>query len=183
MPLRAGLLLAPMGIGAMISMPIAGRLTDRAGSRALALAGLVIALAGLSVYTQLDATTSKTLLVTATLVFGIGHGMMMPSLMAAAYQHLRRPAILAATTASNIFVRVGSSFGVAALAVALQISIRHEIPGASGAIGSVATIRSADLPSRLAHAFGNSFWWAPASPPWPSSRSCCSPGAGPARSQ
>jgi EmrB/QacA subfamily drug resistance transporter len=159
-PLRAGLLLAPLGLGAMVTMPIAGRLTDRVGSRALALAGLVVALAGLSVYTQLDAGTSKVVLGVAVFVIGLGHGTMMPSLMAAAYQRLDRSAVPAATTASNILVRVGSSFGIAALAVALQIYIRQEFPSAAGTIASVATIRTPGAPSHLAHAFGHSFWWA-----------------------
>jgi EmrB/QacA subfamily drug resistance transporter len=158
-PLRAGLLLAPLGLGAMISMPIAGRLTDRLGPRTLALAGLVVALASLSVYTQLDADTSKILLAVAAFVFGCGHGMMMPSLMAATYQRLERPEVPAATTASNIMIRVGSSFGVAALAVALQIYIRHELPAASGTIASAASIHTPGAPTHLAHVFGHSFWW------------------------
>jgi EmrB/QacA subfamily drug resistance transporter len=157
-PLRAGLLLAPLGLGAMISMPMAGKLTDRIGSRLLAATGLIIVLAGLSVYTQLDAHTSRILLAVATFVFGFGHGMMMPSLMAAAYQRLERPSIPAATAASNIVIRVGSSFGVAALAVALQIFIRHEIPGAGGTVASVP--RTPDALSRVSHAFGSSFWLA-----------------------
>lgn len=157
-PLHAGLLLAPMGLGAALSMPIAGRLTDRIGSRVLAVGGLVVVVAGLSVFTRLDATTSKALLGVATFVVGIGHGAMMPSLMAAAYQRLPKSAIPAATTASNIVVRVGSSFGIAVLAVVLQVYIRHEVPGASGTIASAAAVTDPDAPARLARAFGHSFW-------------------------
>ncbi|MDN3356635.1 MDR family MFS transporter [Actinomadura sp. DC4] len=159
-PLRAGLLLAPLGLGALVMMPIAGRLTDRIGSRLLALSGLVVALAGLSVYTQLDSGTDKVVLAVAAFVVGLGHGTMMPSLMAAVYQRLDRSAVPAATTASNIVVRVGSSFGIAALAVALQIYIRHEFPSAAGTIASVSSVRTPGAPSHLAHAFGHSFWWA-----------------------
>ena len=159
-PLRAGLLLAPLGLGAMITMPIAGRLTDRTGSRVPALTGLVVVLAGLSVYTRLDADTSKVLLGAAVFVVGLGHGTLMPSLMAAAYQRLDRAAVPAATTASNIVVRVGSSFGVAALAVALQVSIRHSFPSATGSLASVAAVHSPDAVTRLGHAFAHGFWWA-----------------------
>lgn len=159
-PLRAGLLLAPLGLGAMLTMPVAGRLTDRVGSRPLALTGLILALAGLLCYTRLDADTSKVVLGAATFVIGLGHGMMMPSLMAAAYQRLARSAVPAATTASNIVVRVGSSFGVAALAVALQIYIRHELPGAGGTVASAASVHTPGAPEHLAHAFAHSFWWA-----------------------
>jgi MFS family permease len=141
-------------------MPIAGKLTDRLGSRLPAVVGLLVVLAGLSVYTQIDATTSRLLLGTTMFVVGIGHGTMMPSIMAAAYARLERPSIPAATAASNVVVRVGSSFGVAALAVALQIFIRHEVPGASGTIASAAAIRTPDALMRLSHAFGSSFWLA-----------------------
>lgn len=44
--------------------------------------------------------------------------------------------------------------------MALQIFIRREVPGASGTLASVASVRSPDLPAHLAHAFGSSFWWA-----------------------
>ncbi len=159
-PLRAGLLLAPLGLGAMLAMPVAGRLTDRVGPRVLALTGLVVVLAGLSVFTQLDADTSKVVLGVAVFVVGLGHGTMMPSLMAAAYQRLDRRDVPAATTASNIVIRVGSSFGIAALAVALQIYIRHEFPTAAGTLASVAAVHAPDAAARLAHAFGHSFWWA-----------------------
>src|SRR5262249_1372864 len=40
-PLSAGLLLAPQGIGAMITMPVAGVLTDRIGPGKIVLTGIV----------------------------------------------------------------------------------------------------------------------------------------------
>ena len=45
-PLDAGLLLVPQGIGAAIMMPLAGRITDRAGPGAVVLGGLGLILAG-----------------------------------------------------------------------------------------------------------------------------------------
>jgi EmrB/QacA subfamily drug resistance transporter len=162
-PLRAGLLLAPMGLGAMVTMPVAGRLADRAGARPPALAGLVLVLSGLVCFTRIDAGTDEPLLALAGFVIGLGHGTMMPALLAAAYQRLDRAAVPAATTASNVLIRVGGSFGVAALAVALQVSIRHAFPSADGSVASVASVaadRTPDALSRLAHAFGHGFWWA-----------------------
>jgi predicted MFS family arabinose efflux permease len=41
-PMDTGLLLAPQGLGAMIAMPIAGRLTDRTGVGRIVPVGLVI---------------------------------------------------------------------------------------------------------------------------------------------
>lgn len=155
-PLHAGVLLSPLGLGAMISMPLAGRLTDRLGPHPLAIAGLAIALTGVSFYTRLDADTNEVVLAAAIFVLGLGHGLMIPPLMSAAYQRLRKAAIPAATTASGIMVRVGSSFGGAALALALQAFIRQEVPGASGTVASAVRFG----PAALARAFGDGFWLA-----------------------
>jgi EmrB/QacA subfamily drug resistance transporter len=56
--LRAGLLLAPQGLGAMLVMPIAGQLTDRTGVGRIVLVGLTIALGALLALTQIAADTS-----------------------------------------------------------------------------------------------------------------------------
>src|SRR3954451_21280180 len=60
--LQAGLLLAPQGLGAAMAMPIAGRMTDRVGAGRIVPFGVVIALAGTAVYTQLTADTPFTVL-------------------------------------------------------------------------------------------------------------------------
>jgi EmrB/QacA subfamily drug resistance transporter len=151
-PLRAGVFLAPLGLGAMLTTPVAGRLTDRHGARSPALGGLLVALAGLFCYTRLGADTSKVLLAAAAFVVGLGHGMVTPSLMAGSYERLERSAVAAATTASNIAIRVAGSFGVAVLAVALQIYTRHEPPAAGGSTASAVV--------RPASAFAHSAWWA-----------------------
>jgi hypothetical protein len=77
-------------------------------------------------------------------VIGLGHGTILPAIMAAAYQTLPKSAIPAATTAANICIRVGSAIGAAVLAIVLQIQLRHHGAGPAGA----------------AHAFAASFWWA-----------------------
>src|SRR4051794_29710538 len=56
-PLRTGLLLVPQAIGAAISMPLAGFLTDRIGARLVVSCGLGAALAGTLAYTQVGADT------------------------------------------------------------------------------------------------------------------------------
>src|SRR5262249_53586612 len=84
--LAAGLLLAPQGGGAAAAMPIAGRLTDRLGAGRIVPFGVVVALLGTVVYTQLEADTSFALLAVALYVRGVGLGMTMMPSMAAAYQ-------------------------------------------------------------------------------------------------
>ena len=122
----------------------------------------MIALAGTAVYTQLEADTSYTLLAVALYVRGIGLGMTMMPAMAAAYQTLDRPAVPRATTAINIIRTVGGSLGTAILSVVLERQIAAELGGAAGDLGALRRRGggAAQLAEPLAHAFGQTFWWA-----------------------
>ncbi|MGP3958926.1 DHA2 family efflux MFS transporter permease subunit [Nonomuraea sp. 3N208] len=112
--LDAGLLLAPMGVGAAVTMPVAGRLTDAKGPRGVAAAGVVVAVAGLVAFVAFGGPVP-------IFVLGLGHGLVSTSVMAAAFKTLEPVAIPAATTLSTIAVRLASPFGVALLAVLLQL--------------------------------------------------------------
>jgi predicted MFS family arabinose efflux permease len=158
-PLGAGLLLAPFGLGAIITMTLGGRVADRRGSRGLGILGIAIAAAAGLVFTQIDVGTGRLLLVGATFVIGLGHGLIVAPLMAAMYQALPQAAVPAATTTANILIRLGSSFGTAVLAVMLQIYIRAEIPGAGGSLADAVRDRSPHAVESLVRAFGRSFWW------------------------
>ncbi|WP_344587511.1 MFS transporter [Actinomadura vinacea] len=153
-PLDAGWLLAPLGLGAIVTMPLAGRLADRYGSRWLAAGGLALALCGALVLTAIGPNTSRAVLMGAVFVIGLGHGLVAPSLMAAAYQGLPRPSIPGATAGANILVRIGSSIGTAGLAIVLQLAIRDGVPGTNG------NLREAGSAPQLAEAFTHTFWWA-----------------------
>jgi len=159
--LTAGLLLAPQGVGAATAMPIAGRLTDRLGAGRIVPFGVLLALLGTVVYTQLEADTSYTLLAVALYVRGIGLGSTMMPSMAAAYQTLDRPAVPRATTTINIIRTVGGSLGTAILSVVLERQIAAELGGGAGDLGALRTSgAAARAATPLAHAFGNTFWWA-----------------------
>jgi predicted MFS family arabinose efflux permease len=158
-PLHAGLLIAPWGLGAIVTMPISGRVTDRYGARGIALAGAAVALLGALAYPWTDIDTPIALLAGAGFVVGLGHGLIVPALIATTYQGLPRSAVPSATAASNIAIRVGSSFGAALLAVLLQIYIRASIPGASGSLADAAAVRTPTGLHLLARTFGHSFWW------------------------
>jgi MFS family permease len=55
--LQAGLLLAVQGVGAMIIMPIAGKLTDKIGSGKIVLAGVALFAIGIFSLTRLTGDT------------------------------------------------------------------------------------------------------------------------------
>jgi EmrB/QacA subfamily drug resistance transporter len=161
--LATGLLLAPQGLGAALTMPISGRLVDRIGGGPVTLFGLIL-MAALTVgLTTFGAHTPFA--VTSVLLFvrGIGLGFSMMPAMASAYSTISRAAVPRATTALNVLQRVGGSIGIALLAVVLEDRIRASIPGAPGlAGGAVKPIPSAiraHIATPLAHAFSSTFWW------------------------
>src|SRR4051794_13924172 len=158
--LSAGLLLAPQGLGAAMAMPIAGRITDRVGAGRIVPFGIVIALLGTGVYTQLTADTPFELLGVALWVRGIGLGMTMMPSMAAAYQTLDRAAVPRATSSINIIRTVGGSVGTAVLTVVLERRIVANVPGATGELGALAGHDVSRVAEPLATAFGQTFWWA-----------------------
>jgi MFS family permease len=160
--LSAGLLLAPQGLGAAMAMPIAGRLTDRLGAGRIVPFGVIVALVGTGVYTQLTSSTSYTLLGFALWVRGVGLGMTMMPSMAAAYQTLNRAAVPRATSTLNIIRTVGGSVGTAVLTVVLERRIVANVPGATGGLGELTggSLGGARVAEPLAHAFGQTFWWA-----------------------
>ncbi|MCW2952849.1 MAG: family efflux transporter permease subunit [Conexibacter sp.] len=161
--LSAGLLLAPQGLGAVLTMPIAGRMVDRIGPGRVVLTGLGLVLVGMLAFAQVAADSSYLLLGVALFVMGMGMGSTMMPAMSAAYQTLERAAIARATTALNIVMRVGGSIGTALLAVVLQHQLSGRLPaGSAGGIGAArnlpATLR-AEVAPRLAEAFAHTFRW------------------------
>jgi len=74
-PIMAGLELAPMAIGMLVSSPLAGMYADKRGSRTLAALGMVVSAVGLAGMTMLQAHTSYVWSALWLLLVGIGSGM------------------------------------------------------------------------------------------------------------
>ncbi|MEO7126538.1 MAG: DHA2 family efflux MFS transporter permease subunit [Nakamurella sp.] len=117
--LSAGLLLAPQGIGAMISMPIAGRLTDRRGPGWIVMTGIALMAAGMSVFTQISATTPYPLIMSALFVMGLGMGATMMPVMSAALATLTHHEVARGSTLMNIVQQAAGSIGTAVMSVIL----------------------------------------------------------------
>ena len=64
------------------------------------------------------------------------------------------------TTAINIIRTVGGSIGTAVLTVVLERRIAANIPGTTGKLGEIRGGGIARAAEPLAHAFGQTFWWA-----------------------
>ena len=100
--------------------------------------GIVLALAGTAVYTQIGADTSYALLGAALFLIGLGLGSTIVPSMAVAFQSVPREVGGAGDAARSTSIqRIAGSIGTALLAVVLQRSISARIPGAGGSLESV----------------------------------------------
>ncbi|MBO0821412.1 MAG: multidrug efflux MFS transporter [Nocardiopsaceae bacterium] len=157
-PLSAGLLLAPLTLGAGLTMAASGRLAHRISARWTIVAGIVVVAAGAVAFTRLGPGTSLLLVAGMLFVTSLGHGAILPTGMGAAYQGMPKAEIPAATATFNVVFRVASSFGTAVLAVVVQQSIRSRIPGAAS-LADAARLHGAPALAALTGAFAVSFWW------------------------
>jgi EmrB/QacA subfamily drug resistance transporter len=134
---NAGLLMAPQGIGAALSMPIAGRLSDRYGGGPIALVGVTIVAVLTIPFGLIGAHTSIVWLSLVMLVRGTGIGFGFMPAMTAAFASLERSELSDATPQLNVLQRVGGSLGTALLAVVLARALTgaHSLPAAASAYG------------------------------------------------
>ena len=89
--LQAGLLVAPQGIGAMITMPIAGSQVDKRPIGQIVPFGLAVILIGMFGLTQLTATTPYPVIIAELFVMGLGMGATMMPLFTSALKTLQGP--------------------------------------------------------------------------------------------
>jgi EmrB/QacA subfamily drug resistance transporter len=158
-----GLLLAPQGFGAMISMPIAGRLTDRTGVGRIVPVGLTVVAFSFLALTQLEADTSYWAFGIVLFVMGLGMGASMMPLFSGAMQTLRQAQVARASTTLNINQQVGASVGTALLSVLLANALSARLPGSGGGIGAAAEVAPdvrAQIVGPMADAFASTYWWA-----------------------
>jgi EmrB/QacA subfamily drug resistance transporter len=168
--LTAGLLIAPGGVGAMILMPVAGRLTDKYGPTWLPATGLPFVAVGLIPFLFVGPHTSYVLLCSGSFVQGIGMGLAMMPNMTAAMQAVPPAAIARTSTAMSIIRQGGASIGTAVLSVILASAITSNLAAtlghhgsASGGIASLQhlpAVQRARIVTPLANAFASTFIWA-----------------------
>jgi EmrB/QacA subfamily drug resistance transporter len=74
-PILAGVKLAPLAVGMLISSPLAGIWADRRGSRGMAVAGMIVTAAGLALMTTLERDTTYVASGVFMFIVGLGSGM------------------------------------------------------------------------------------------------------------
>ena len=136
--LHAGLLLIPQGVGSLAARFVVGKLVGRLGARLVTIAGFLAAAVTTVPFAFAGAHTSLWLLGVVLIIRGFGIGIVLVPPMSVAYRDIGPAAIPHATMNTRICQQVGTSFGTAIVAVALQSLLAH---GATTA-------------------FRGAFWWA-----------------------
>lgn len=133
--LQAGLLIAPQGIGAMLTMPIAGRLVDKIPVGRIIPFGLVGILIGMFGLTHIEADTPYPFLIGSLFVMGLGMGATMMPLFTSALKTLTNHEVARGSTLLNITQQIASSIGSAVMSVILTNHLSAS-PLAGAAIAS-----------------------------------------------
>jgi EmrB/QacA subfamily drug resistance transporter len=144
--LAAGLLVAPQGLGAMVTMPIAGRLVDKMPVGRIVPFGLLGIIIGMFGLTQVTATTPYPQLIITLFVMGLGMGATMMPTFTSALKTLANHEVARGSTLLNITQQVSSSCGVALMSVILtnQLNDSPVIPGTQNIPGLPAGIKETE---------------------------------------
>ncbi|MUM19923.1 DHA2 family efflux MFS transporter permease subunit [Mycobacterium sp. CBMA271] len=119
--MQAGMSMVAMGIGLVLTMPLAGVFTDKSGPGRLVLLGLSAIALGLGIFTfgvARNADDTSTLLAGLTVV-GMGVGLTSTPLFSACVQSLAQSQIARGTTLLSVNDQVGGAMGAALMAVLL----------------------------------------------------------------
>ena len=119
--IRAGWILAPVAVGAMVAAPVAGRLTDRVGSRAILAFGFATAATATAVMAALESPASGALTFALPFgLFGIGMGCVFAPVFTEGMREVQAPMAGAASGVLNTSRQLGSAIGAAAIGAVLQ---------------------------------------------------------------
>lgn len=138
---QTGLVLLPMGIGAFITMNIAGRQYNRLGPRPIAIAGLSVLALTTLLWSRVTATTPMLPILLLVSGRGIALGMFSQTVQMVAYNCVPDGHMPRATALVNTGQRLTGALSAAMLTTVLLFSLhRHGAPaGASVSISKVAT--------------------------------------------
>jgi EmrB/QacA subfamily drug resistance transporter len=141
--IMTGLLLAPQGLGMLMTGPFTARITQRFGGGRVAIVGVTILCLSSIPLVFIGAETSILVISLALLVRGVGIGLSFIPTTTVAFASLRTDQLSDATPQMNVLQRVGGAIGTAVLAVVLQRAL----------VGATS-------PTEMASAFATANWWA-----------------------
>jgi MFS family permease len=151
----------------MLTMPIAGTLSDKFPVGRIVPFGLVFIAVGMGGLTQISSTTPFPVLLGLLFVMGLGMGGTMMPIMTSALKTLRSAEVARGSTLLNITQQIASSIGVAVMSVILTdglknaklaypaIASRHN-PQIATQIGGEAGVKTGL--AQAAEAFAHTYW-------------------------
>ncbi|MFC7594774.1 DHA2 family efflux MFS transporter permease subunit [Terrabacter sp. GCM10028922] len=117
-PMHAAYLMVPQGVGAMLTMPIAGALADRIPVGRIVPFGLAAIVVGMFLLTNVGPDTSYWgYLIPVLFLMGLGMGGTMMPIMTSALKTLTHHEVARGSTLLNITQQIASSIGVAVISV------------------------------------------------------------------
>lgn len=131
--LKAGLLVAPQGLGAMLTMPIAGTLVDRMPIGRIVpfgFVGIIVGVVGLA--TSTDPNTPLWHIMGWLFVMGLGMGGTMMPIFTSALKTLKAHDVARGSTLINVVQQVASSIGVAIMTVLLTNGFKDSAAVSAG---------------------------------------------------
>ncbi|WP_181025348.1 DHA2 family efflux MFS transporter permease subunit [Mycobacterium kansasii] len=128
-PLQAGMSVVPRGIGAAVSMPLAGTLMDRRGARGVLVIGVALNVAGMGVfaYGVAHQRESLLLLLAGLTMLGLGMGSTRMPLVAVAMQTLAPDQMARGSTMVKVNQQVAAAVGTALLSVILTGQLHQPV--------------------------------------------------------
>jgi EmrB/QacA subfamily drug resistance transporter len=126
-PLETGVRFLPSTLLVMVAGPISGKLSDRIGPRWLMTGGLLLIAASMAWQSRVDTNTSYGYLLPAFMVMGLGIGLVMSPMSAAAMNAVDRTKAGVASGTLSMSRMVGGTFGVAALGALVATVGRNDL--------------------------------------------------------
>jgi EmrB/QacA subfamily drug resistance transporter len=132
-PIQTGVRFLPMTILIIVAAPLAGRASDKWGSRWLLAGGMTLVAASLFLESRITDTSGYLTLLPAFILGGIGIGMTMSPMTALVMGSVDRAKAGAASGVLSMTRMIGGAFGVASLtAIFQQISTNRAQAGHTG---------------------------------------------------
>ena len=144
-PLHVGFLLVPSAVGAAITMPIGGRLTDRIGARGPVLVGLALSAASMALLGGMGPHTSPGRIAAYLGVGGLGNGLANMPNTVVAMNSLPTRFMAQAAAVRQLLRRVSASLGIAVLMSIVVAQLGGRSPetahvGAARAVSAYGTV-------------------------------------------
>lgn len=160
-PLQSGVHLIPQGLGAMLTIPLAGVFADRGDPGKVVLVGITLITLGMGTFAYGVSQQAPYLpvLLTGLAIIGMGMGATMTPLSTAAMRVLKPDEVAHGSTLFNVNLQVAGSVGTALMAMILTNQFnRGDNNGAGGTIGHRGvTPDTPDFASAASHGLSHAY--------------------------